>query len=180
MSVAARSARPRRRLLAACAGAAVLALSTAACGFDDRAAVGTVTYAPKAEEAAAEEGHDAKPADENPEGEHAGHGEAADGQEGHGESGHAESGEAEAGHGEAAAEEGGHGAEAEGTTLTNPKQKGCHVLKGGAHTIENRTLNDLVAYVGTDCTGESKHIGSKLAGDLAPQAESWHSFKFVS
>ncbi|MDI3385122.1 hypothetical protein QIS99_02655 [Streptomyces sp. B-S-A8] len=159
------SVRPqRRRLAAVVAGTALLALSATACGFEDQAAVGIVTYEPVA--AAPAEGHG-----------EAGHGAEA-GAGGHG----AEAGSAEeAGHG-AEAGSGGHGAEAaeaEGVSETNPRLKGCHVMKGGAGKIENHTMADLVAYVGTDCTGESKHVGSKLTGDIAPDADAWNSYRFV-
>ncbi|MDI3405397.1 hypothetical protein [Streptomyces cavernicola] len=150
------SVRPqRRRLAAVCAGTALLALSATACGFEDQAAVGIVTYEPVAAAPAA----------------------------GHGEGGHGEEAakDEQAGHGEEAAAEGGHGeaAEAEGVSVTNPSIKGCHVMKGGAAKVENHTMTDMVAYVGADCTGDSKHIGSKLTGDIAPEADAWNSYRFV-
>lgn len=88
---------------------------------------------------------------------------------------------AAAGHGEEATRDGqgGHGAEAEGTTVRDPRLKGCHSLKGGAHRVENHTMTDMLVYVGADCTGESKHVGSKLTGDLPPQAAAWNSYRFA-
>lgn len=89
--------------------------------------------------------------------------------------------EAATGHGEEATQDGqgGHGAEAEGTTVRDPRLKGCHSLTGGAHRVENHTMTDMLVYVGADCTGESKHIGSKLTGDLPPQAAAWNSYRFA-
>ncbi|MFC7302970.1 hypothetical protein ACFQVC_01895 [Streptomyces monticola] len=178
------SVRPKRRILAVCAGTALLALSATACGIDDGAAVGVVTYTPKSEAAA--EGH----------GEKSGHGEqeqsghaAGEEQSGHGEqeqAGHA-TGEEQSGH--AAEEEAAKSAHAEeeteagATSVTNPPLKGCHKMPGGAHHVENGTLTDLVVYVSDDCTGDadtSKYVGSGLNGDLAPKADSWHSYKFVN
>ncbi|MFM9371390.1 hypothetical protein [Streptomyces sp. Da 82-17] len=157
------SVRPQRRRLAAlCAGTALLALSATACGFEDQAAVGIVKYEPVAATPAEGQGEEAGHGEEAAQDEQAGHGEEA-AQEGHGE--------------EAAAGE--HGAEAEGHSETNPRLEGCHVMKGGAGKIENRTMADLVAYVGEDCTGESKHVGSKLTGDIAPGADAWNSYRFV-
>ncbi|MDI3419389.1 hypothetical protein [Streptomyces luteolus] len=170
------SVRPQRRRLAAlCAGTALLALSATACGFEDQAAVGVVTYTPVA----------AAPAEGHGEAGEGGHGEAAkDEQAGHGEEaaqeGHGEEAEGGAGgHGEEAAAAGGHGEEAEGVSETNPSIKGCHVMKGGAGKVENHTMTDMTVYVGTDCTGESKYLGSKRTGDIAPEADAWHSYRFV-
>ncbi|NBE52990.1 hypothetical protein [Streptomyces boluensis] len=159
------SVRPqRRRLAAVCAGTALLALSATACGFEDSAAVGVVTHTSQTATSEGAAGH----GEEAPE--EAGHGEEAAEEAGHGEEA-AEGGAEGAGHGEAA--------EAEGTTVTNPRLKGCHTLKGGAHKVENGTWTDMVVYVGGDCTGDSKYLGSKRVGDLPPQAEAWNSYRFV-
>ncbi|MDQ8703755.1 hypothetical protein RCO28_14825 [Streptomyces sp. LHD-70] len=178
------SVRPqRRRLAAVCAGTALLALSATACGFEDSAAVGVVTYQPVAAAPAAGHGEEAgegSHGEETAKDEQAGHGEEA-AQEGHGEEqpaeGHGEEA-AQEGHGEEAAA-GGHGEEAEGVSETNPSIKGCHVMKGGAGKVENHTMTDMTVYVGADCTGESKYVGSKRTGDIAPEADAWNSYRFV-
>ncbi|MDG4864235.1 hypothetical protein P8605_39450 [Streptomyces sp. T-3] len=130
-------------------GATALLALTATACADDGQAVGVVTYSAAAHEA--------------PSG---GHGEAEK-----------ESG----GHGEAAEESGGHGeaAAAEEHSDTNPYLKGCHKMTGGATKVHNNTNADLVAFTGPDCTGESKHIGSKTADATAPHADAWQSFNFT-
>ncbi|WP_327352506.1 hypothetical protein [Streptomyces sp. NBC_01304] len=92
--------------------------------------------------------------------------------------------EAEAGgHGEAEAaeESGGHGeaAAAEEHSKTNPYLKGCHKMAEPATKVHNNTNADLVAFTGADCTGESKHIGSKTADATAPHADAWQSYNFT-
>ncbi|GAA1365324.1 hypothetical protein [Streptomyces beijiangensis] len=65
---------------------------------------------------------------------------------------------------------------------TSPSVRGCHVLlgEGGATTILNNTLVDLVMYPNADCTGKpSAYSATTLTNRVSPSLKNWHSFTIV-
>lgn len=62
----------------------------------------------------------------------------------------------------------------------SPLVRGCHQLPGGAKTVDNNTLIDMVLYRSRDCTGKgSTYLSTRLTDQHAPSTPVWRSYTLV-
>ncbi|WEH42371.1 hypothetical protein OG233_24180 [Streptomyces sp. NBC_01218] len=62
----------------------------------------------------------------------------------------------------------------------SPLVRGCHALPGGAKTVDNNTLIDMVLYRSRDCTGKgSTYLSTRLTDQDAPSTPVWRSYTLV-
>ncbi|MCX4551750.1 hypothetical protein OG204_08115 [Streptomyces sp. NBC_01387] len=66
-------------------------------------------------------------------------------------------------------------------TVSNPSVRGCHpLLRGGAASVVNNTLIDMVLYPGTNCAGRpSVYNATTLTNTVTPPLVAWRSYSLV-
>ncbi|MEV8564139.1 hypothetical protein AB0436_00850 [Streptomyces sp. NPDC051322] len=66
-------------------------------------------------------------------------------------------------------------------TVHSPKVTGCHpLLRGGAKTVHNHTLIDMVLYPGRACTGKpTSYNATTLSIRVTPPLGVWRSYSLV-